>query len=170
METVSGYTVLSVWLGFPKCALLEIATVHSERFKLALVPAYWPWCLEKHSNIQGQSGLSLFIPKFEAWKSMIHWNLHQSTPVMYHEVLSTTLLIQLGTVYTYCMNDQLVWVIQGCNPFSPKAVKTSSFVNFTLSNDERFYSSRESHWGRTLGLTGPTVSAHLSSLTLSQWL
>ena len=45
METVSGY-ILSIfvcWLGFPKCALLEIATVHSERFKLALVSSsYWP--------------------------------------------------------------------------------------------------------------------------------
>ena len=46
----------------------------SERFKLALVPCIqnlmpciqnlMPW---KHCNIQSQTGLALFIPKFEAW-------------------------------------------------------------------------------------------------------
>ena len=37
METVSGYTFCTVSLDLQVCALLEIATVHSERFKLAWV-------------------------------------------------------------------------------------------------------------------------------------
>jgi hypothetical protein len=30
-------------------------------------PVYWPWCPEKLSNIQGQTGLASIFPKFEAW-------------------------------------------------------------------------------------------------------
>ena len=60
-------TILSQSFCIVRLSKIEIATVHSERFKLALVLCILALTMKNiNCNIQGQTGLALFIPKFEA--------------------------------------------------------------------------------------------------------